>query len=143
MTTPAPIVEHRVRKGTLTLDGTDFGSSPTNVNLTPSTSADGDPLEVLSGATIAADDETDWTLNITAIQDFNDAAGFVAFALARAGDQIPFVWRPSEAPTSVSYAGTVTVRPVPIGGDVNARITTAAAWPLDGAPTPTYPGGGG
>lgn len=140
MTTPAPIVEHRVRFGVLTLDGETFESQATNVNLTPSTSADGDPLEVLSGATIEADDKTDWTLNITAVQDFNDAAGFQAFALSRAGDSVPFTWRPSAAPGSVSYAGTVTVRPVPIGGDINARLTTAAAWPLAGAPTPTYPG---
>lgn len=141
MTTPAPIVDHRNKLGELTLDGTTFASQATNVNLTPSTTEDGDPLEVLSGATITADDETTWTLNVTSVQDFNDAAGFIAFALARAGDEIPFTWRPSAAPTSVSYEGTVKVRPVPIGGDVASRLTTSAAWPLVGAPTPTYPGG--
>lgn len=140
MTTPAPIADHRLKTGLLTLDGAEFASQATNVNLTPSTDEDGDALEVLSGATIAADDETTWVLNITSVQDFNDPAGFIAMSLSQAGDEVPFTWRPGPADVSVSYAGTVKIRPVPIGGDVASRLTTAASWPLVGAPTPTYVG---
>lgn len=132
------ILDHRLKTGLLTIDATEFATQATNVNLDPSTSADGDTLEVLSGDTIEPDEETDWTLNITAVQDFSDAAGFVAFALSRAGDVVAFTWRPGDVADSVSYAGTVKVRPVPIGGDVNSRLTTSAAWPMIGAPTPTY-----
>lgn len=134
--TPSPIQDHRLKLGLLTVDGEEFASQATNVNLTPSTAADGDVLEVLSGARIDPDDETEWVLNITSIQDFNDPAGFVAFALARRGELVPFTWRPSAV--GVSYAGTVRVRPVVIGGDVNARLTTPAAWPITDGPTPTY-----
>lgn len=135
MTTPAPIVDSRLRNGVLTLDGTSFASQATNVRLEPSTGTEGDPLEVLSGATIAPDDTTTWQLVIVNVQDFDEADGFQAFALGNAGDLVPFVWRPN--PT-VEFTGTVRVRPVPIGGDVNARLTVQAEWPLDGAPTPNY-----
>lgn len=137
MTTPE-IVESRVRRGTLTLDGVAFATQATNVRLEPSTDTQGDTLEVLSGDQLTPDEETTWSLVIVALQDFDEAAGFVAFALDRAGDLIPFVWSPNDVAGSVSFAGTARVRPVPIGGDVNSRLTTTATWPLEGAPTPTW-----
>ena len=133
-----PIVEDRLKSGTLTLDALPFATQATNVNLSPDTDEEGDALEVLSGDTIEPDDVTTWTLNITAIQDFDDPAGFVAFCLSNAGDVVPFVWKPNAA--GVSYGGTCKIRPVEIGGDVNARLTTAATFPVVGEPTPTYPG---
>jgi hypothetical protein len=132
-----PIVEDRLKSGTLTLDALPFATQATNVNLEPKTDEEGDQLEVLSGDTIEPDDVTTWTLNITAIQDFDDEAGFVEFCRANAGDVVPFSWRPNAA--GVTYAGDVKIRPVTIGGDVNARLTTGAAFPLVGDPDPTYP----
>lgn len=137
MTTPAPIVDSRLKAGTLTLDAVSFASQATNVRLEPNTDEEGDALETLSGATISPDDTTTWSMVIVAIQDFDDPVGFIAFALDNAGDLVPFSWKPNaDGPT---FAGTVRVRPVAIGGDVNARNTTTATWPLDGAPTPTWP----
>lgn len=132
-----PIVEDRLKAGTLTLDALPFATQATNVNLSPDTDEEGDPLEVLSGDTIEPDDVTTWTLNITAIQDFDDAAGFVRFCLANAGDVVPFSWKPNAA--GVTFAGDVKIRPVEIGGDVNTRLTTSATFPLIGEPTPTDP----
>lgn len=135
------ITDSRLKGGTLTftVDAAplSFASQATNVRLIPKTDEDGDPLEVLSGDTIEADDVTSWTLNMTAVQDFDDPDGFIGFALANAGDVVAFTWKPNAA--GVSYGGTVKVRPVEIGGDVNARNTTGAEWPLVGDPTPTYP----
>lgn len=134
-----PITESRLRLGTLTLGGVSFATQATNVRLVPSTEEDGDPLEVLSGDEILPDDATTWALAITAVQDFEEEAGFVNYAMSNAGDVVAFVWAPAGAGTgTVSYAGNVKVRPVEVGGDVNARLTTEAEWPVEGDPVPTY-----
>lgn len=132
-----PIMESRLKSGTLTLDAIPFATQATNITLTPKTDEVGDALEVLSGDEILPDDETTWTLAIEAVQDFDEVDGFVAFTLANAGELVPFTWKPNA--TGVSYAGSCKVRPVEIGGDVNARVTTKAEFPVNGAPVPTYP----
>jgi hypothetical protein len=130
-----PITESRLKSGTLTIDALPFATQATNVRLVPKTDEVGDPIEVLSGDEQSAEDETTWSLVITAIQDFDDVDGFVRFAMDNAGTSVPFVWRPNASSTN-QFTGTVKVRPVEIGGDVNKRLTTSAEWPLDGAPTP-------
>jgi hypothetical protein len=132
-----PINDDRLKAGTLTIDGDAFATQATNVRLVPKTDDNGDTLEVLSGDTINPDDTTSWSLVITTVQDFDDPAGFIAKALSEAGTVVPYVWKPNA--TGVSFAGTVRIRPVEIGGDVNARLTTDAEWPCQEAPTPTYP----
>lgn len=131
-----PITDSRLKNGTLTIDGELFATQATNVRLVPSTDEEGDPVEVLSGDTVSAEDSTTWALVITAIQDFDDVEGFVNFALSNAGQVVAYSWKPNaDAPT---YAGTVKVRPVEIGGDVAKRNTSDAEWPCQEAPTPTY-----
>lgn len=132
-----PITDSRLKAGTLTIDSVPFATQATNVRLTPRTDETGDRLEVLSGDIVDPEDETTWSLVIEAVQDFDDPAGFIAFSLANAGDSVAYVWKPNAA--GVSYAGTVKVRPVEIGGDVATRNTTSAEWPCGEAPTPTYP----
>lgn len=130
-----PITESRLKGGTLTIDAVPFATQATNVRLEPKTDEVGDPVEVLSGDEMGTDDETTWSLVIEAIQDFDDVEGFVRFALDNAGTEVPFVWRPNSTSTN-QFTGTVKVRPVLIGGDVNKRLPTTAEWPLNGAPTP-------
>lgn len=132
-----PITDSRLRGGTLTLDGKQFADQATAVRLIPDTDEVGDPLEVLSGDQQLADDETTWTLRVETVQDFDDAAGFVAFAFDNAGDVVPFSWRPNA--TGVTYSGSVKVRPVEIGGEVNTRLGTEGSWPVQGTPTRVYP----
>lgn len=131
------IKDHRLNTGTLSLDALPFASQATNVNLEPSTDEEGEALEVLSGETVDPDETTTWVLNITAIQDFDDPVGFIAFCLENAGTVVPFVWKPNADGTS--YAGTCKIRPVAIGGDVAARLDTGAEFPVVTGPTPTYP----
>lgn len=131
-----PITDSRLKAGTLTLDGVDYNTQATNVKLTPSTDEVGDPVETLSGDEILADDETSWVMAITAVQDFDDVAGFIAFCLENAGQSVTYSWQPNAV--GVTYAGTVKIRPVEIGGDVNKRNTTDAEFPCNGAPVPTY-----
>lgn len=132
------IRDSRNKNGTLTLDALAFASQATNVTLDPSTDEEGDGLEVLSGETIDPDEVTSWSLEIEAVQDFDDPAGFVKFCKDNAGQAVPFTWAPSGA-TGPTYSGSVRVRPVRIGGDVNTRLTTPASFPVIGAVTDTYP----
>lgn len=132
-----PITDSRLKTGTLTLDALPFATQATNVRLVPKTDEAGDPVEVLSGDTIESDDETTWALRIVAIQDFDDEAGFVNYALQNAGELVPYAWKPNA--TGPTYSGTVRVRPVEIGGDVNSRNTTEAEWPCSAKPTVSYP----
>lgn len=131
-----PIIDSRVKTGTLTVDAVAFNAQATNVALVPTTKEVGDPVEVLSGDKIAAEDETTWALVFTGIQDFDDEDGWVEFARANAGDTVPFTFAPGTG--LPSYAGTCKVRPVTIGGEVAARLTSDASWPLVTGPTPDY-----
>lgn len=134
-----PLTESRQRNGTLTLDATAFAFQMTAVSLEPKTDEDGDPIEVLSGDALAADETTTWTLKFTALQDFTDAAGLVNWALTNAGDTVPFVWAPAGAGAGKpTYNGNVKVRALTIGGEVNKRLDTPGEWPVIGEPTPTY-----
>lgn len=133
------ILESRLKTGTLTIDGKPFASQASNVRLTPKTDEQGDPLEVLSGDTVSAEDETSWALNITAVQDFDDPTGFVALCIADAGEVVAYSWKPNAGVDTPTYTGNVRIRPVEIGGDVNKRLFTSAEFPCQEKPTVTYP----
>lgn len=133
-----PPIESKLRNGTLTIDAVSFATQASNVRLAPKTGDVGDPLEVLSGDILEPSDKTDWTLIIEALQDFDDPAGFVNFTLTNAGQVVPYTWKPNNVAGSVTYSGTVKVRPVEIGGDVNDRLSTSAEWPCQETPTAAY-----
>ena len=127
------IVESRLHKGTLTLDGEDFSCQPSNVTVTASPSTSGDDVETLCGDTILAETTLAWELDMTAIQDWTDPDGLVKFTWDNALRQVPFVWVPNGAET-VEISGIVQIQPLDLGGDVNTRITSDAAWPINGTP---------
>ncbi len=126
------ITESKIKSGTLTLGGVDFAAQATNVKVTPTHDEDGDPVETLSGDQLTPDVTRGNTLALTAIQDFDDVAGFVNYTWANDLETVAFVWRPKGV-TGPSYAGNVEVRAVEVGGDVNKRITTEAEWTCEGA----------
>lgn len=132
------ILDSRVRNGVLTIDASPFSAQATDVALTPSTKEVGDRVEVLSGEVIAPEDETTWALEFSGIQDFDDAAGWIEFARASAGETVAFSFQPNDEDEGVTYAGTCKVRPVKIGGPVNKRNQSVASWPVVTGPTPTY-----
>ena len=131
------IEESRNKGGTLSLDAQPFGKQFTEVSLVPAIRTEGEAVETLTGATLSPEEVTDWTLDLGAIQDFDDPAGFIAFANANAGDEVAFSWQPNG--TGPTYTGTVKVRAVTVGGAVNARLTNSTSWPVTGQPTTTYP----
>ena len=139
--TVSAIEDSRLKGGTLTLDAQPFGKQMTSVSLEPSEAEEGESIETLTGATVEPDEVTSWVLNLGAIQDFDDPAGFVEFARANKGEIVPFTWDPNAG--GPSYTGTVRVRAVTIGGDVATRLTSTKAWPVIGEPTPEDPPVGG
>lgn len=132
------ITTSKLKTGTLTLDALSFASQATNVKLVPSVDEQGDPIETLSGDQEGADEVTTWQLAITAVQDFDNPAGFVKFCFDNAGLSVPFSWTANAA--SPTWAGSVTVRAVEFGGDVNTRNTTEAEFAVIGTPTWTPAG---
>lgn len=133
------VVDSRLKSGTLTIDAVAFTGQATNVQLVPSFSEEGDRLETLSGEVLDPEDVTDWSFNFTAVQDFDDEEGWIEFARANNGEIVPFTFKPNNSATAPTYSGTCKVRAVPIGGPVNTRLTSDAAWPVKTGPTPAYP----
>lgn len=126
-----PIKESKLKAGTLTLGGVEFAVQMTNVRVTPTHDEDGDPIETLSGDSLAADTVRGNQLNLTAIQDWEDVAGFVNYTWENDLDTVAFSWAPRGA-TGPTYSGNVEVRAVEVGGDVNKRLTTDAEWTCEG-----------
>jgi hypothetical protein len=135
--TVGAIEDSRLSGGTLTVDAQPFAKQMTSVTLSPSVDTEGDRVETLSGATIEPDEVTRWQLDLGAIQDFDDPAGFVEFCRANAGEVVSFSWAPNAV--GPTYAGTLRVRAVAIGGDVASRLNTPAAFPVVTLDDPTYP----
>ena len=103
------------------------------MRLTPSVnSADGTPT--LAVPQPAPDTSVTWSLNIDAIQDFEDAAGLVNYLMDNALAEVPFEWCPITTDGTI-YSGTVQIVPMEVGGDVGVQIVTSVELPLVGEPT--------
>jgi hypothetical protein len=133
------VVDSRVKNGTLTIDAVAFTGQAFNVQLVPSFAEEGDRLELLSGEVLEPEDVTSWSLNFSAVQDFDNEEGWIEFARASDGEVVPFTFKPNNSATAPTYSGTAKVRAVAIGGPTNQRLTSDAAWPVKTGPTPAYP----
>lgn len=133
-----PLIESKLKTGTLTLGSTAFNTQATNVTLGPTIKETGDPLEVLSGDVSAPIVTTTWSLQITAIQDFTATAGFVNYCLTNNGVTVSFTWKPQSGTPAVTYTGTCIIRAADIGGDVATRLLTSVEFPLVTGPITAY-----
>lgn len=132
------VTDSRQGPGTLSLGTlTGAGCQMSNVRLTPAfdetegtaTLCDPDPAPL---------SETSWTLEGTAIQDYeNDATtGFVEFCRVNDGNTVTFDWVPNSN-YGVTYSGSCQIRAVQIGGDIKVQATTDFSFPVIGEPTRT------
>ena len=136
-----PLVDARLGPGTLKLGPApgppthEFNTQTSAVRLTPSVdSTDGTPtLEIPDPAPLS---EVSWALNIDAIQDFTEATGLTNYLMDNALDEQLFEWVPLTE-DGTSYAGTVQIIPMEVGGDVAVQVVTSVELPLVGAPTRT------
>lgn len=145
------VTESRLKKGKLTLGGTmpvppatgpptggtEFACQATNVTITPAFSDEGDLVETLCGDTVLPTTKTDWTLTGTSIQDFDNPASFSKYTWDNNLVEVPFLWQPNEG--TLEFHGTVQIRALVVGGDVNTRITSDFEWPIKGQPTAVWP----
>lgn len=131
------ILGSRLHVGSLTFDAPgglrDFSCAYASVRLVPSYSTSGSDTTTWCGRVIRADERVDWTLAGRSLADFADPDGFARFAYTYNGTAVPFVFTPNTV--ARPWVGTVTVRAIPIGGDVNKRLGVDWEWPLVGAPS--------
>ena len=146
------VVQSKVRQGLLQLQGDavntweTFSCQPTSVAITPTNTEGtaGEDIEVLCGDKIsgdAASDERGATLDITAIQDFTDANGLIAYSWKHDGETRLFRWRSTDQ-TDDLWEGTVRVRAIQVGGEVGQRLDATASWTITALKLPTRFGGG-
>lgn len=122
MTAP---VRSMVRNGTLKLggtgptyaDATEFNVPIRSVKVTPSSTAPGDPVELLGGAKLAGERTRSYKLEGSSIQQFDNPAAFQAYCFAQDGNTVHFILK-FNAAGSPTYAGDVVVTALPEGGDV-------------------------
>jgi hypothetical protein len=114
--------------GTLTGAGCQMG----NVRLVPAQEeTDGTPT--LCDPQPAPEVRTTWTLEGSAVQDWENSDGFVEFCRNNDGTVVPFDWHPNTSLLpDVSYSGSCQVRAVEIGGDVGVQNTTDFSFPVVG-----------
>ena len=131
-----PLTDSRQGPGTLLIGSVEFGAQAASVKLTPSAdSTDGTPtLAVPDPAPLST---ISWALNVDAIQDFDDPAGFVNHLMDNALAEQPFTWTPMTGTGNPVYAGTVQIIPIEIGGDVAVQVVTSVELPVVGTPTRT------
>ena len=130
-----PLTDSRQGPGTLTLEAVDYSYQAAAVRLTPDVSSE-DGTPTLAVPEPAPNTTVGWALNIDAIQDFTDAAGLVNYLMDNALAEVPFLWTPLTS-DGTSYAGTVQLVPMEVGGDVAVQVVTSVELPLVGQPTRT------
>lgn len=135
----ATLTDSRLGPGTLTLGTKDFGVQISNVKLSPEhNTEDGTPtLGIPKPAPLLT---TTWLLSGTAIQDWEDTAGFVEYAFTNNNTVVTFEWVPNDA-KAVKWTGQCQVKAVEWGGDVATQNTTDWEFavigdPVKGAHTP-------
>jgi hypothetical protein len=111
----------------------EFAAQLTNVKLTPSYSAS-DPINVLSGETLAGDDELTWTLSGTILQAYKKT-DLIHWAFVNKLLVLDFDFVPVLGTSDYGWKGKVKVVPMEVGGDVKTRNTTDFEFALVGEPT--------
>jgi hypothetical protein len=109
---------------------TGAGCQMANVKLVPDRSeTDGTPT--LCEPKPAPLIETTWSLDGSAVQDWENDSGFVEFCRLNDGQTVSFEWVPNSG-KGVTYSGNVQVRAVEFGGDVAKQNTTDFKFPVVG-----------
>lgn len=103
-----------------------------------------DPLPVLSGEELegSSSASVSFRLKFTVLQDLR-SAGLVAYSYANSGDEVAFVFEPTdETDHAASFSGDVFVMPIKVGGKVSKTdpAQSDCDWRVSGTPVPDWPG---
>jgi len=127
--------DSRQGPGTLLLGAVEFGAQASAVTLSTSVnSEDGTPT--LGNPEPAPDTTLDYVLKLSAIQDWEDAAGLVNYLYDNALTEVAFSWTPKTG-AGPTFTGTCQIVPMDIGGDVAVQSITDVELPCVGKPTRT------
>lgn len=130
------IKKQKLGPGTLfigeTGSGQEFGAQVTTVAVEPSYS-DGDRQVVLSGDVDQEEAEWEGTLEGEFFQDYG-MESLLRWTWEHDGETLPFKFVPHSA-SGLEVSGTVKVRPVTIGGEVDTENTSEFEWTLPEKPT--------
>ena len=124
------LIDSRLGPGTLSLGSTDYGTQVSNVRLVPNNDTQ-DGTATLGIPEPAPLISTTWALEGDAIQDWEDAAGFVEYCRTNNNTTVAFEWVPNTA-KAVTYSGQCTITAVEIGGAVSEQLSTSFTFQVVG-----------
>lgn len=118
------IKSQKLTKGLLTIGDTgtvsEWGGQVRAVSLVPEYDAE-DPIPVLSGEKLAGDETKTETLSGTVLDDYSAAGSIFVFSKEHDGEELPFVWEPNSEDGTLRITGTIKMRQIALGGDVDTR----------------------
>lgn len=118
------IKSQKLVKGLLTIGETgtvsEWGGQVRAVSLVPEYDAE-DSLTVLSGEKLAGDETKTETLSGTVLDDYSAADSIFVFSKEHEGEEMPFVWEPNSEDGTLRITGTIKMRQIALGGDVDSR----------------------
>lgn len=128
-----PITDSRQGVGVLRLGTVDFAAQISNVRLVPSHNSE-DGTKTLGIPNPAPLVSTSYALQGSAIQDWEDTAGFLNYTWQNNNTEVPFTWTPNNA-KHVTYTGTCQVLAIEVGGEIDAQTTSDFEFAVVGTPT--------
>lgn len=118
------IKSQKLTKGLLTIGETgtssEWGGQVRAVSLVPEYDAE-DPIPVLSGEKLAGDETKTETLSGTVLDDYSATGSIFVFSKENEGLELPFVWEPNSEDGTLRITGTLKMRQIALGGDVDTR----------------------
>lgn len=130
------IKSQKLTKGLLTIGeaGTpqEWGGQVRAVSLVPEYDQE-DAIDVLSGEKMDGDETKTETLSGTVLDDFSAVGSIWVYCKENEGTVQPFVWEPNSVDGTLRITGTVRVRQISLGGDVNTRTENDFEFPVIGS----------
>ena len=102
-----------------------------SATLTPEVDEE-DSETTLCGDEVTGETTVAWTLEGELFQDWS-MDGINKFSIDHAGQELPFTYTPNTA-AGLAAAGTLKMRPLPIGGETKQKLKADFEWPVVGQP---------
>lgn len=129
------IKSQKLTKGLLTLGeagtSSEWGGQVRAVSLAAEYDTE-DPIPVLSGEQLDGDETKTETLSGTVLDDYSGVGSIWVFCKENEGAILPFVWEPNSVDGSLRITGSIRVRQISLGGDVNTRTENDFEFPIIG-----------
>lgn len=129
------IKSQKLTKGLLTIGETgtpsEWGGQVRAVSLAAEYDKE-DDIPVLSGEKLAGDETKTETLSGTVLDDYSAVGSIFKFSKDNEGEELPFVWEPNSVDGGLRVTGTIKMRQISIGGDVDTRNENDFEFPIVG-----------